>query len=156
MPVGSKNLSRLSHTLGGSRTESLTSLCPLFPYPHVLGFLLLFLVPHFPNNARYPAGAVWDRRPSGYCAVEESTGGTWGSPGLVKLVSHMPDTEKCEAVLHKSRIARGRLGFAGIPDRLLAAAISRRMHRISPEPPSEAAESKPAGERLLDMYPAPA
>ena len=38
VPVGSKNLSRLSHTRGGSRTESLTSLCPLFPYLHVLRF----------------------------------------------------------------------------------------------------------------------
>ena len=42
VPVGSKNLSRLSHTLGGSWTESLTSLCPLFPYLHVLPFFLIF------------------------------------------------------------------------------------------------------------------
>ena len=70
----------------------------------------------------------------------------------MKLVSHLSDTERCEPVLHKSRIARGRLDFAGTPDRLSSAAISRRMHRISSEPPSEAAESKAAGERLVDLY----
>ena len=47
VPVGSKNLSRLSHTLGGSRTESLTSLCPLFLYLHVLGFFDLLLLSLF-------------------------------------------------------------------------------------------------------------
>ena len=30
------------------------------------------------------------------CPVEESTGGRGGSPGLVKVVSHLSDTDRCE------------------------------------------------------------
>ena len=106
-----------------------------------LVFFLLFWVSHFPTNALHPADAVWDGRPSGSCALEESTAGGGRSPGLVKLASHLSDTERCETVLHKSRIARGRLGFARTPDQLLPAARSRRVHRISSETRSEAAES---------------
>ena len=65
VPVGSKNLSRLSHTLGGSWAESLSSLCPLFPYLHVLPFFLIFLLCDLRHSPLTLAGL----RTDGTCRV---------------------------------------------------------------------------------------